>query len=516
MREIFISYRRSDTMESGDRLYADLSRMFGKGAVFMDQRGGSLPWGEDWDRALRDGLENCEALVALIGPQWSTFERPPGMRALDAPDDWVRNEIATACRRWKKVLPVLLRRDQAPSENDLPAELRELGFHHLQAYPISQSHWEAETEKLVEVLKENPKLKELHDRVTGERGIRQLEKLIRENAQVADAVSRSRVVIETADRVVDEIKLLKNIHDALHEIESKSLIPVRNELQVLESSPNIGETATIRALASARRKFVQQERLVQASQRLLAELVPSLSGLLGVELPERLAAATLAFDTAANTQKIADFDHLVGELEGLGGAIPARLNDEIERAMRRLELHQLGDLMTAVIDLLGPAAAANRELKPMFAGLKALNGLRGSLASRVRDHGLLQGLDNKLRSMFGGQYRGGTWEDVNRASLSANWNSIQRLRERFTAPFSPVFQDRRQDLEQLEAEIKAAIARDDKASDVLGLLNDYANEVGELFREVDSNLKTFCAELRETTLPLKAILQQIEPEPQNV
>ena len=40
-------------------------------------------------------------------------------------------------------------------------------------------------------------------------------------------------MIETADRVVDEIRLLKNIHDALHEIESKSLIPVRNELQVL-------------------------------------------------------------------------------------------------------------------------------------------------------------------------------------------------------------------------------------------------------------------------------------------
>jgi hypothetical protein len=516
MREIFINYRHSDTMESGGHLYADLSRMFGKGAVFMDQRGGSLPWGEDWDRELKDGLENCEALVALIGPQWSTFERSPGMRALDDPDDWVRNEIATACRRSKKILPVLLRRDKAPSENELPGELRDLGFHRLQAYPISERHWEAEMEKLVQALKENPKLKELHDRATGERGIRQLEKLIVQNAQVADAVSRSRVVIETADRVVDEIRLLKNIHDALHEIESKSLIPVRNELQVLESGPNIGETVTLGAFGSARRKFDQQERLIQTSQRQLTAIAPSLSGLLGIELPERLAAVTLAFANVANTQKIADFDHVVDELEGLGGAIPARLNDEIERAMRQLELHRLRDLMTAVIGLLGPAAAANRELKPMFDGLGALNGLRDSLASRVRDHGLLQGLDNKLRSMFGGQYRVGTWKNANPASLSANWNSIQRLRERFTPPLSPVFEDRRQDLEQLEADIKEAIARGDKASDILGLLNDYANEVGELFREVDSNLKTFCAELRETTLPLKAILQQIEPEPQNV
>ncbi|HEV7447208.1 MAG TPA: toll/interleukin-1 receptor domain-containing protein, partial [Steroidobacteraceae bacterium] len=265
MREIFINYRRIDTMESGGHLYADLSRMFGKGAVFMDLRGGSLPWGEDWDRELKDGLENCEALVALIGPRWSTFERSPGLRALDAPDDWVRNEIATAYRRSKKILPVLLSRDQPPSENELPAELRELGFHRLQAYPISESHWEAETEQLVEVLKEIPKLKELHDRATGERGIRKLEQLIRENARVADAVSRSRVVIETTDRGVDEIRLLKNIHDALHEIESKSLLPIRNELQVLEANPNVGETVTIRALASARRKFDQQERDIRAS-----------------------------------------------------------------------------------------------------------------------------------------------------------------------------------------------------------------------------------------------------------
>ncbi|QOZ37395.1 toll/interleukin-1 receptor domain-containing protein [Bradyrhizobium sp. CCBAU 53421] len=516
MREIFINYRRIDTMDAGGHLYGDLTRMFGKDAVFMDLRGDSIPWGEDWDKALSDGLENCEALVALIGPRWSTCERSPGLRSLDAPDDWVRSEIATAQRRSKKIFPVLIGRDKPPLQNELPAELRELGFHNIQAYQISEIHWEADTERLVEALKRNPKLKQSNDLATGEIGIRQLEKLIRRNAQVADAVSRSRVVIETADRGVDEIRLLKNVHDALHEIESKSLIPIRSELQVLVSGLDSAETVSVRALASAQRKFRQQERDIQASQRQLAEIIPSLSGLLGIELPERLQAAALAFDNVTSTQATADFDHLVGELEGLGGAIPARLNDEIERAMRQLELHELRNLMTAVVRLLDPAAAANRELKPMFAGIDALNDLRGSLASRVRDHGLLQGLDNKLRSMFGGQYRIGTWDNANRAGLTANWKSIQRMRERFTAPFSPVFENRRQDLEELETGIGTAIAAGDKAGIVLGLLNDYANEVGELFREVDGDLKRFCAELRETTLPLKAILQQIEPEPQNV
>ena len=85
-------------------MYADLSRLFGKGAVFMDTRGGSVHWGEDGDKALKDGLENCEVLVALIGPQWTSCEGSFGIRALDAADDWVRNEIATSLRSQGRAL----------------------------------------------------------------------------------------------------------------------------------------------------------------------------------------------------------------------------------------------------------------------------------------------------------------------------------------------------------------------------------------------------------------------------
>jgi hypothetical protein len=516
MYEIFINYRRVDTTDSGGHLYSDLWQRFGRDAVFMDTRR-SIPWGADWDSKLKDALENCEVLVALIGPRWTTCERSPGKRALDEPDDWVRDEIATALKRSKKILPVLLGRDTPPSESELPAELTELRFHLLEAYPISQTHWEEERDHLVSELNKNPKLKEMSDLKTGERGIRLLEKLIRENSKVADTVSRSRVVIEITDRGVDEIRLLKNIHDALHEIEAKSLEPIRDKLRRLrESNSNIGETVTIEALGDAHRKFVRYQGDIGKSRGQLAEIAPSLSGLLGVELPERLESAKLAFANVANTSTPADLDHLVGELEGLAGSIPARLNDEIERAMRQLELHQLRDLMTAVIGLLDPKAVTNRELKPMVNGTAALDNLRKNLASRVRDHGLLQGLDNKLRSMFEGQYRDrDTWKNANRANLNANWNSIQRLRERFTAPFSPVLEVRWPDLEPIEAEIKTVIARGDETNAILSRLESYAKEVGGVFREVDSNLKEFCGELRENTLPLKAILQQCEPEPEN-
>ena len=343
-----------------------------------------------------------------------------------------------------------------------------------------------------------------------------LEQLIRQNPKVADAVSRSRVVIETADRGVDEIRLLKNIHDALHAIESKALIPVRDELQTLTSNPNVGKTITIRALPSARRKFDQQNRDIQASMEELAKVFRSSNAFLEDDLLLQLMTAAEAFEEATNAQEVSDFDHLVGALVELGGEISVRLNDEIKRAMKQLEMQRLLELMDAVMDLLGKTAVASRQLKPMSEGTASLGSLNSDLVRLVRDHGLLQGLDNKLRSIIGGQYGAGTWDSANPASLSNDWKFVRRLRARFTPPFSSVFERRQSDLADLEAGIEAASARGDKAGDILWLINEYATEVGELFRTVDRELKDFCAKLRETTQPLKAILQQSEPDAQNV
>ncbi len=518
MRAIFISYRRIDTGESGGHLYADLCRMFGEDAVFMDMQKGGIPWAADYQKALNDALQGCEALIVLIGRQWTTCKRSSGRRRLDEPDDWVRREIATVLKRGNQplVAPVLLQGVDPPTPDQLPEELRTLNFHMRQGYPIAERTWEADMQRLVEALTVAPRLKELHNLATGERGIRMLERLIRENAQVADAVSRSRAVIETTDRGVDEIRLLKNIHDALHQVESQCLTPIRDELQRIQSSREIpaGQTVRISALGSSRRKFVQQYRDIHTSLRKLPAVLPDATVLLGMALPDHLIAAARAFRNVMKTRSVANFNNVVDALERLVGDIPVRLNDEIERAARLLELRQLLNLMTDVRSLLTPAATANSELKPMIAGIAALSDLRSDLTLRVRDHGLLQSLDNTLREMFGGQYRPGTSEHMDRASLAANWAAIRRSRKRFQAPFSPILKERQHDLEELEADIEATVARGDDAG-AMDRLNNYCNEIGELFREVDSKLKEFCGELRERTRPLKTILEQCQPEPQH-
>jgi hypothetical protein len=498
MHEIFISYRRIDTEESGGHLYDNLRDSFGRDSVFMDTRPGSIAWGADWERSLNDALNGCEALIALIGPQWATCERSPGLRRLDVPDDWVRGEIAAVLRRSKPVFPVRLRGVPAPSEDQIPDELRSLGFHKRQAYPISEGNWEADTRRLFDALATVPRLKQLHDLATTETGIRLLERLIRDNVRVADAVSRSRAVIEMTDREVDEIRLLKGVHDALHEIESKCLIPMR-------------EAATMPPLEGFHRKFAQQDRVVRASLRELATVAPELPVLLEIDLPEHLTAVVDAFERALTSRAADDLDRVVGKLEELVGEIPVRLNDAIDDAGRRLELRQLMELMATVGELLPSTAAGDTELKPMLDGIAALEALRVGLERRVSEHGLLQSLDNCLRGIVGGQHRAGTSARIGPATLLADWNHIRRLRARFKGPFSTEVEEGHHGLEALEPAIDAAVRRGDEP-DAVARLNDYANEVGELFRRVDTLLKEFCFELRAKTRPLKTILDMCRVE----
>src|SRR6185436_9039930 len=120
MSGIFISYRRSDSDVAAGRLADDLSEILGPGRVFRDID--SLEAGENFPRALERALDSCTAVIALIGPRWSTAVNDKGERRLDDPKDWVRLEIARALARDIRVIPVLIS-TQMPKGSELPADL---------------------------------------------------------------------------------------------------------------------------------------------------------------------------------------------------------------------------------------------------------------------------------------------------------------------------------------------------------------------------------------------------------
>ena len=122
---IFISYRRVDTKAWANHLLDDLRRRFGSARVFMDIRGG-IRGGDDFERVLRDALERCKVLLAVIGPHWTTCQRSDGRLRLCGDDDWVRRELATALERGIVVVPVLFGREGLPAAGELPPDLQAL------------------------------------------------------------------------------------------------------------------------------------------------------------------------------------------------------------------------------------------------------------------------------------------------------------------------------------------------------------------------------------------------------
>jgi hypothetical protein len=130
MPNIFLSYRRDDSIDAAGRIYDRLVEHFGSESVFMDVD--SIPLGIDFRQYLQDTVSRCDVLLAVIGHGWLEARHPEGplvgQRRLDNPDDFVRIEIQTALERGILVVPVLVGRATMPVAKDLPDGLKELAF----------------------------------------------------------------------------------------------------------------------------------------------------------------------------------------------------------------------------------------------------------------------------------------------------------------------------------------------------------------------------------------------------
>jgi hypothetical protein len=126
-KSIFISYRRQDSAYITGRIYDTLTERFGKTAVFKDVD--SMPLGYDFRDHIREQVGHCGVLIAVIGKTWNASS-PSGERRLNDQRDHLRIEIETALERRIPVIPVLVDGVEMPTENELPASLGRLAYHH--------------------------------------------------------------------------------------------------------------------------------------------------------------------------------------------------------------------------------------------------------------------------------------------------------------------------------------------------------------------------------------------------
>lgn len=133
MARVFLSYRRADGRYAvgwiAERL-RQLGEVTDPQTAFKD---GDLRGGDDFPSALSDAIEQCDVLVAVIGPHW-LGTRADGTHRIQDTGDWVGREVATALAAGKRVLPVLVGEAEPLDPGDLRADL--LGLADLHALPF--------------------------------------------------------------------------------------------------------------------------------------------------------------------------------------------------------------------------------------------------------------------------------------------------------------------------------------------------------------------------------------------
>jgi TIR domain len=94
--------------------------------VFMDYD--STPLGTDFRQYIRDVLEQCEIMLAIIGPRWMG-EDGAGDTRIHQESDWVRIEVEAALKKKTiHVIPVLIDRTPMPDAAKLPESIRDIVY----------------------------------------------------------------------------------------------------------------------------------------------------------------------------------------------------------------------------------------------------------------------------------------------------------------------------------------------------------------------------------------------------
>jgi hypothetical protein len=145
---VFINYRRGDTSGEARALFNELVAMRGKDSVFMDVD--TIALGRDFRQIVRERVETCDLMLALVGRNWATVTNSSGKRRLDDSNDFVRLEIAAALKRDIPVIPVLVQGAAMPAAEQLPDEIKDFAYRN--GFELSHNRWESDLQEMLKRL----------------------------------------------------------------------------------------------------------------------------------------------------------------------------------------------------------------------------------------------------------------------------------------------------------------------------------------------------------------------------
>ncbi len=116
-----ISCRRDASRHAAGRLVDRLAQTFPREHPFIDID--AIEPDLDFLDVINTRLDDCDVLLAVIGPDWADCRNADGVRRLDDPDDFVRPELEAALAR---VIPALVDGAPLPKADSLPEGLKPL------------------------------------------------------------------------------------------------------------------------------------------------------------------------------------------------------------------------------------------------------------------------------------------------------------------------------------------------------------------------------------------------------
>ena len=146
---IFISYRRDDAAGYARAVADRLTARYSAERVFVDVE--DIGAGQPFDLVIERAVNAAAVVLVLIGPRWRG-ERAGTSARLDAPDDVVRREVASALAGPARVIPVLLDRVAMPSAAQLPADLQALATRN--AVELGNTRFDADMQGLLDAVDE--------------------------------------------------------------------------------------------------------------------------------------------------------------------------------------------------------------------------------------------------------------------------------------------------------------------------------------------------------------------------
>ena len=149
--EVFINYRRDDSIAEAGRINTALEHELGRDKVFFDTC--SIELGQVWPKSIEETLRLAKVVIAVIGNGWLKISDDWGRRRIDQENDWVRKELEFAIANEKYIIPVLVSGALLPPSPELlPQSISALLTR--QAIDIRSQYWDHDMLLLSQKIKE--------------------------------------------------------------------------------------------------------------------------------------------------------------------------------------------------------------------------------------------------------------------------------------------------------------------------------------------------------------------------